>query len=134
MSIYTIIHFSLMGIAALLLLAAIFTARKKNDPAWLNKHRIRAVSGVIAGIAGALVMFFHKEAASYPHFKSLHAIAGLVTVLLILITPTMGMILVRGKETLRPVHRLFGRITFLIVVITALFGVLRLLQLMKIIQ
>lgn len=134
MSIYTIIHFSLMGIAALLLLAAIFTARKKKDSSWLNKHRILAISVVIAGLAGALVMFFHKEAALYPHFNSPHAIAGLVTVILVLITPTMGMILVKGKEALRPVHRLFGRITFLIFVLTALFGVLRLLQLMKIIQ
>ncbi len=133
MSVYTIIHFSLMGMAALLLLAAILTARKKRDSAWLNKHRMLAISGVIAIIAGALVMFFHKEAASYPHFESPHAIGGVAAVMLILITPTMGMILAKGKQALRPVHRLFGRITFSIVVIAAIFGVLRLLQLMKVI-
>jgi uncharacterized membrane protein len=122
-----------MGLMLILLITAVLTARKKKTSNWFNRHWLLATCGVISALAGALAMIIHKQAMSYPHFASPHALGGLATIIVLLITPTLGMLVIKGKEGLRPIHKVIGRITLLLVLITAVFGTLMLLSQMKII-
>ncbi len=133
MNIYTTMHFTLMGAAAVLFIAAMMTARGKKGAGWFFRHRRLAFTGVAAAVAGVLSIAYLKFSMNYPHFKSPHAIGGLVTMFAILASPVFGTLTAAGKRGMRAVHRNLGRVTVILVVITAVFGVLRLLQIMKMI-
>ncbi len=131
MSVYTIIHFSLMGIAAVFTGTAVFIAREKASREWLGKHRGFAVAALLIALAGFLVMAYYKQVKSFPHFSSGHAIGGLVTLISIMVTMTLGNLLTKGKTSIRGTKVILGRVTAVLVFLTVVFGILRLLQIMN---
>ncbi len=129
MNLYIILHFTLMGLAAVFIGTAVFIVRKKTSPEWLGRHRNFASLSIVIALAAFLVMVYFKQTMSYPHFKSGHAISGLVTLILVMSTATMGNLVAGGKAGLRDIKIIFGRITAILVYVTAAFGILRLIQL-----
>jgi len=130
MPIEIILHVLLMLLAAVLIVTAIITAHNKKTPSWFKNHRILAILGVISALIGGTIMFFHKMELGYPHFKSPHALLGVLGILLLIITPALGAFMLAGRPKLRPVHRVLGRITAGVVLIAASAGALSLLRIM----
>jgi uncharacterized membrane protein YozB (DUF420 family) len=123
-------HIILMAVAAILVVSAVVTARKRK-PGWLNRHKAMAMTGTLCAMAAFVCMFLSKAVMHFPHFHSPHAVAGLATVIMLIITPASGVLVVSGKNGLRPLHRLLGRVTSLALVLTALSGVFRMIQISK---
>ena len=123
-------HIALMSIALVLIITAVMIAkrRKKN---WLKLHRACAISGVVSSLIAAACIVTLKFTNGFSHFQSPHAIAGLITLCLLLITPILGASIAKGPKPIRAIHRLFGRITSLAIILTVVMGVFRLLVLNK---
>ena len=132
MPIEFILHILLMLLAAVLMITAIITAHNKTAPSWFKIHRILAMLGVVSAFTGGAIMFFHKMELGYPHFRSPHALIGLLGIILLIITPVIGNIMIAGHPYLRPVHRVLGRITAGVVLLAVLAGALSLLKILQI--
>ena len=124
MNIFAILHFSLMGLALVLCVTAVITVRNKKGTDWLKKHMLINIAGALSAVLGLLSMFYLKSSMGYPHFKSPHAIAGLVTLVLLLSMPILGNLIMSGRQNLRQPHRILGRVTIVLMAITAVFGAL----------
>jgi hypothetical protein len=124
------IHFGLMGLAAVLIIIAAAIAHKKGE-GWFKRHRSAALAGALCALLAFASIVAFKISVDFPHFKSPHAIAGLIGAILIVITPVTGILMVKGKASLRPVHRVLGKITAGLAVLVAVSGVLRFLQISK---
>ena len=124
------LHIALMSIAIMLVIAAALIAkgRKKN---WLKTHKKFALAGVVISILGAACIASQKIAHHYHHFRTPHALAGLVTLCFLLITPLIGASIAKKPHLLRPIHRAFGRITSGILLLTGCMGVYQFIQLNK---
>ncbi len=125
-----LLHIAFMALAAGLAVAAAVTARRKQG-LWLKRHRILALAAAAAGLLAFGFIAAFKVSLGFPHFRSPHAIAGAVTLLLLVVTPIAGMLLASGKTGLRIVHRTLGRITVGLLLVTLLMGVLRLIRILK---
>jgi hypothetical protein len=125
-----LLHIVLMALAAVLILTAAGLARGKKEN-WFPRHRILALLGTLSALLAFTSIFISKTTAGYSHFKSLHALAGALGLVLLVVTPIVGMLLASGKSGLRPLHRMLGRITSFIVLFAALIGILRLLRIFK---
>lgn len=123
-----ILHALFMFIGFVVLLYAASISMKKKTNQWLKKHRITALSGVTSVITGLIIMILFKESKGYPHLASPHAIGGLVTSFMALITPTLGYLITKGKQEVKPLHKWSGRLTIILVAITIIFGFIRLLE------
>lgn len=128
MKILVFVHLAFMAATVFLVIsAAVIVFRKKKG--WFLLHRKVALSGVAAALAGFLAEFIFKWAMQYPHFRSPHAIAGLITLVLLLITPAAGAMIPKNQKIMRPVHMALGRITAVAVAATAIMGAVRFIQL-----
>lgn len=115
-------HKFLMVLMASLLIYAASKAYLKSDN-WLTKHQKFALLGVTAGLFGFASIVVFKLVMEYPHFKSAHALAGLISVLAFTGTPLAGKLILSGMNSLRPLHRMGGRFVILAVIITVLLKV-----------
>ena len=124
------VHIGVMALSVVLIGIAVTIAqgRKQN---WFKRHKAFALFGVVSGLAGFIVMFVFKMSTQYPHFQSLHAIGGIIGVLLLIVTPIIGANIPHGPKFFRPTHRALGRITGIVVLLTAVLGIFRLVQLFK---
>lgn len=128
MKILVFVHLVFMAATLILVIsAAVIVFRKKKG--WFMQHRRVALSGAAAALAGFLAQFIFKWAMQYPHFRSPHAIGGLITLVLLLITPAAGAMIPKNQKIMRPVHMTLGRITAVAVAATAIMGAIRFLQL-----
>jgi 4-amino-4-deoxy-L-arabinose transferase-like glycosyltransferase len=130
MQILIIVHIALMVISAALIVTAVFIARARK-PRWLKRHKTFAISGVVTSLAAFTVIFIAKAGMQFPHFHSPHAIAGVLTLAILVATPIIGALIPKKPKALRPVHRVLGRIVSAAIILTALMGLLRFLQLSK---
>jgi hypothetical protein len=124
------VHIGLMALSVVLIGTAVTIAhgRKQN---WLKRHKTFALSGVVSALAGFIVMFIFKTVTQFPHFQSLHAIAGIIGVTFLIATPVIGVNIPHGPKFFRPMHRLLGRITGIVILLAAVMGIFRLIQLFK---
>lgn len=134
MSPQTLSHGILMILAAALIVTAIVRARQKEAEGWLNIHKKFAIAGLLCALAAFDVMFLFKQLKGYPHFKSLHAVAGLLSVQLLVLAPFLGSLVIPGQQALRSFHRFLGRLTALAVLTTALLGIWRILEILRIVE
>ena len=125
-----ILHIIFMALAVVLVVSAAAVARARKAD-WPAKHKSLALTGSACALAGFAYMFGLKLAKHYPHFHSPHAVAGAIALLLLIVTPLLGLLFLWLPAGLRAVHRTLGRITALAIVATAVMGVLRLLQILK---
>lgn len=129
MPLSVVLHLSIMGLALLFTARAVMIAKRKDGPLWMKMHRSRAIIAGALAVSGVAVIAVFKTLKGFPHFKSPHAMGGMVTVIVVLSTLALGAFLVQGTQGLRRVHRFAGWAAIALVCISVLFGVLRLMEL-----
>jgi hypothetical protein len=119
-----------MIISVILVISAATIALKKKT-GWFTRHRSIALLGVLSALLAFIAEFTFKTAMHYPHIKSPHAIAGVISLVLFIITPTTGRMIATNPKRFRAIHKILGRITSVAVVTTAAIGIVRFIQLSK---
>ena len=122
-----LIHAALMAAGFLFVFTALIVAMtQRRKRWWLKIHKAIGLTGGSLMLLGAVTAVV--AVASTPeghHLRTPHTWLGGLTVLVAIITPTLGLLQFRipGKvETLRVIHRLFGRILNLIAPVAILLG------------
>lgn len=120
-------HASLVILGFCLLVWGMTVARRK-EKGWLKKHKVLGMSGAIFAIAGMTMAAYMISAASQEHFKVPHAYLGSFVILLLILTPTLGLLQLKATKErrahIRRVHKLFGRTALLLMALNMLFGML----------
>ena len=124
------LHIVFMSIALVLVVTAVIIAKKRAKK-WLTFHKAFAISGVSSSLIAAACIVALKVANGYHHFQSPHAVAGLITLCLLIMTPVLGASIAKGPQPIRALHKLFGGITSIAIFLTAIMGVFRFLMLNK---
>jgi len=121
------LHMSLMVLMCVCIICAVLIARKRGE-GWLPKHRAFAVFGAACGLIGISLMFYSKTVQGWPHFKTPHAVGGGIAALLLMLTPLLGYLSLKGKNALRPFHRILGRLTAILSLLVLSIGIVYLLK------
>jgi hypothetical protein len=120
-------HASLVILGFLLLVWGMTVARRK-EKGWLKKHKLLGILGASVSVAGMTMAVYMIYAASQEHFRVPHAYLGSFVILLLIITPTLGLLQLKAakenKAKIRRVHRLLGRTALLLMALNMLFGML----------
>ncbi len=120
-------HASLAIFGFALLVWGMTFARRK-EKWWLKKHKLLGISGTALAVAGMTMAAYMVSAASQEHLRVPHAYLGSFVILLLIITPALGLLQLRAanenKAKIRRIHRLFGRIALLLTALNILFGLL----------
>jgi hypothetical protein len=124
------LHISFMILSVILVISAAILALKKK-PGWFTRHHNIALLGVLSALLAFIAEFTFKTAMLYPHIKSPHAIAGVISLVLLIITPITGRIIAANPKRFRAIHKTLGRITSVAIVTTAAMGIARFIQLSK---
>lgn len=119
-----------MAISLVMVTTAVIVVRRKKA-GWFALHRKTASLGVLSALIAFMAEFTFKTAMHYPHIKSPHAIAGLVTLILMVITPIIGSQIASNPDKYRPKHKILGKVTLAAVIITALMGMARFIELSR---
>lgn len=121
-------HAASMGLAFVTMISAIVIARYfKTKKWWLKAHRTLNIIAVFFAVAGFVFAFFMVGASGGPHIRVLHAVFGILTLVLLLIMPVLGSAIFKTKDKnsiakLKKAHRYLGRTTALMVTITVVAG------------
>jgi hypothetical protein len=121
------LHVFFMAATFIIVISAATIAHRKKQ-GWFLLHRKLALAGVVTVLLGFAAEFTFKAVLHYPHFKSPHAIGGLVTLALLIITASAGLLIAKNPQQIRPIHITLGRIASVAVVATALMGVVRFIE------
>ncbi len=119
------IHAALMTLGFVFMLVGVIistTQRKKKW--WLKTHRLMGILGSLFAILGLVMGFYMISAAGGTHFRVPHTYLGLVTIILAVAQPLMGLRIPKTKK-LRPVHRWTGRITVVLMLLTVISGLIQ---------
>jgi hypothetical protein len=130
MRILFFLHVIFMAATLILVISAATIAYRKKQ-GWFLLHRKLAFSGVVTALISFASEFSFKAVLHYPHFQSPHAIGGLITLALLIITASTGALIAKNPKELRPIHITLGKITAIAVIATALMGVVRVIELSK---
>jgi hypothetical protein len=130
MSLLLLAHIVFMSITFILVITAVMIAKRRAKN-WLRYHRIYATLGAVSSVLAAMCIVFLKYSHHFSHFQSPHAIAGLITLCLLLLTPILGRSIAKGPKQIRAIHKLFGRITSIAIILTVIMGIMRFLILNK---
>ena len=122
------LHILFMATAVILVISAAAIARKKKT-GWFVLHRRIASLGLLSALIAFSAEFIFKTVMHYPHIKSPHAIAGVILLVLLITTSTLGSLIASNPKSYRETHRVFGKITSVAVVVTAFMGIARIIQL-----
>ncbi len=123
------LHFYIIAVGVLTLMTSLYIIRFKKDKPWrIKRHRLLAVAGVIMIFIGVITMYLGKQSVGLNHFIVPHAFGGIITLILLITTPILAMIGMKGNKKILKMHRLFGRVTGLFVLIVAIFGLTVLLS------
>lgn len=92
-----------MAVTFIMVISAATIAHRKKQ-GWFMLHRKMALAGVVTVLAGFAAEFTFKAVLHYPHFQSPHAIGGLITLALLIITPATGLLIAKNPKKVRPIH------------------------------
>lgn len=118
----TVAHMVLMLLMILVHIAGVIIVRSRSE-GYVRRHRGTAVTGSALGMIALVVMFFYKQSNAYPHFASVHSKGGLTALILAVLTPVIGLMLVRKMMGLRKLHVTLAVLTVIISVIAAGYGI-----------
>lgn len=124
------LHIFFMIISVILVISAAAIALKKK-PGWFTRHHSIALLGVLSALLAFIAEFTFKTGMHYPHVKSPHAIAGVISLALLILTPITGKMIASNPKRFRTIHKSLGRITSVAVVVTAAMGIARFIQLSR---
>jgi hypothetical protein len=118
-------HASFMVLGFIFLIMGICiakTMRKKRW--WLKTHRALGVLGAIFGIIGIIIAIIMVESAGTGHIRYPHSLIGIITIIFLLITPTLGYKISKGKTSkgLKATHCWIGRIALILMIFNIVSG------------
>lgn len=123
------IHVYIIIIGVIALLASVYIIRFKKDKPWrIKRHKMLALISVVSILLGVILMFIGKENLDLKHFNLPHHYGGALALVMLIVTPLLAYIAMKGKASLFKVHRWFGRITFVLTLLASLFGTILLLS------
>jgi hypothetical protein len=122
------VHILFMATTVILVVTTATIARKKKA-GWFVLHRRIASLGVLSALIAFTAEFSFKAIMHYPHVQSPHALAGVILLVLLVVTPALGSQIASNPKLYRGIHRTLGKITSVIVVLTAFMGIARFIQL-----
>jgi hypothetical protein len=97
---------------------------KKKDW-WFKAHKYLNSVGSLLAIIGLTIAIYMVSESGSGHFRVPHAILGGITIFLLVLSPILGFLLMKGTENtekLRPLHRWVGRIAIALMLIVILTG------------
>ncbi|NYT02622.1 MAG: hypothetical protein GKC10_07700 [Methanosarcinales archaeon] len=127
-------HGSLVFTSFLLLVAGMFMARYRPGRWWLRAHRALGAAGVAFGLLGVTAAAYMVESSTGEHLAVPHAYLGTLVVVLLLVTPSLGLAQFRFRSRaarIRPLHRWSGRTTLALMAANILAGLTLLSQILK---
>ena len=132
MSTYSVlwpIHAVLMGLSFLLMFTAMSIARyQKKKRWWYTIHKRLNLIGAGAAAIGMVIAVIMVALSHGVHIASLHAVLGVLTFILVIVTPIIGYgirspkVNPTYKKQVRIVHHWLGRFTLLSIALTIFFG------------
>lgn len=121
------VHALLMSTSYLALFSGILISLFFKKKKWRHKtHRNLGIYAGISGVTALILAFVMVQIFSGVHFTSLHAIAGGVTGLILILTPPAGRQIrkVKDKKRMKRIHRIMGYTTAAFMAVTILFGLM----------
>ncbi|MQY76124.1 MAG: hypothetical protein GH155_00660 [Spirochaeta sp.] len=122
-------HATFLSVSFLLMVAGMLLARYlKSKKWWLKAHRRLGLSGGTLALPGLGLGIYMVEVTSGVHLKAVHTYVGLLTVVLIILTPIIGRSILKGKagiQARRRLHRWSGRATLIMMLTTIVLGLFR---------
>ena len=123
------LHTYLIGSGMLCLIVSLYIIRyQKGNPKRIKYHKSLSILSVSFIATGVIVMFTGKQIAGFFHFTSPHTYMGAIALTLLLITPTLAFLGLKGKRNLLNLHRWFGRVTGLLSLVVSVFGLILILS------
>jgi hypothetical protein len=120
------IYAGVMGASFLLLLGGmVFPRFLKHRKWWLKVHRRMGTVGGILGLLGVGLATYTIVRTTGVHLLLPHLWVGLVTIVLIVVTPVYGQLMLKIRKKTkryRAVHRWFGRLALLSMAATIVLG------------
>jgi uncharacterized membrane protein len=122
------VHAIFMGTSFALMLTGTLLSMFNRKKKWRIKvHKNLNMTGSIAGIVALGIAVYMIQVSFGAHFSVIHSIIGLITLMLIVITPIMGMGIlkvksVENKKKLQAIHPWIGRITLVLMAVTIILG------------
>ena len=119
-------HAILMTTGFIFMLIGAYLARfMKGKTWWLKAHRAFGITGSIISFLGFFMAFYMVSLLIGIHFQVFHAYLGVITVIMVLMTPVLGFMqfkLKNHRPQVRIMHRWSGRITISLMAITMISG------------
>ena len=120
------IHAFFMTIGLVCMGTGIYTAMfRKKEKWWLKYHKKLGLTAASSTIIGLVIGFYMVEDSTGQHFNVGHAYIGALSILLALITPTVGLQMFKYKKHIKNMklaHRWLGRVTITMMIITTISG------------
>lgn len=119
-----LVHVGLMVGGFILLVSGVYIVmRLRKQRWWFKTHRWLGLLGAGALLLGLVAAAVMVSLSSGRHVQGLHAYLGVATILLALITVSLGLLQFRlKKKSIRIIHHWTGRATVIMQALTILVG------------
>ena len=94
----------------------------------ISAHKSLGITSAVFLLTGFIVGYFNVRNRSDFHFSNLHTIWGLVTTIIVILTPIMGNIFLKSKSNkklLRVIHKNLGRISITAMAVNIILGLFK---------
>jgi hypothetical protein len=121
-------HLTTMSLSFVLMAFGILIPRyMKKNRWWLKAHKAIGLVGACIGVAGVGTAIYMVSAGSGEHFRVLHSYFGLVTIIAIVVSPSVGYAFLKLKKKeyklfFKKVHPWIGRASLLLMLGTVVLG------------
>ena len=119
------LHAALMVTALVASSVGTYSIYMKGHSWWFRVHKVLGTLGALLGAAGLGIGVYMVSQAGRGHIRVPHAYLGLLTVVLVLVSPVLGILFLKSKAAklkIRRVHVWWGRGSMVLVLITILLG------------
>ncbi|MGD2250901.1 MAG: hypothetical protein PVF58_21080 [Candidatus Methanofastidiosia archaeon] len=120
------VHAGLMSVGLIFMLVTVSNVLTKSPKAWwLKAHKITGAVGSICIVLGLFIAGYMVSQTGGPHLRVLHGYLGLLTVILTVVTPFIGLKALTWRKKwpkLRLVHIWISRITLVLIIVTIISG------------
>jgi len=119
------LHAALMVTALVVSSIGTYSIYMKGHSWWFKAHKALGTFGALLGAAGLATGVYMVSQAGRGHIRVPHAYLGLLTIVLVLVSPVLGMLFLRSKAAkpkIRRVHVWWGRGSIVLMLVTVLLG------------
>ncbi|MGC1119458.1 MAG: hypothetical protein WBA22_00060 [Candidatus Methanofastidiosia archaeon] len=112
----------------LALVAANSAVNKTPKTSWLRVHKVVGILGVVLIVCGLSLALYMVSAGGGPHLRVYHAYFGIVTLLLTILTPVVGIVSLKRRPPspgIRRTHIWLSRITIVLLIVTLTSGMIQ---------